>query len=117
MKRSRKPRIGYMALSDDGGGGGTAPMDQTIEQPLTTEEPIELYPRDPLLQTEEPVPDDVAVQLGQDIPAQTVPPQLSSYLAPAVVDSAPDPAAESKGMNWKLIIAIAVIGYLLMKKS
>lgn len=115
----RKKRIGYMALDEtanenlqtNGGGGGGDYVQPTAE-------PIDIYPQDPLQETEEPMPQDVAVQLGQEVAADPVPPQMQSYLAPTVTPTT-DPAAEpaASGFNWKLIAAIVIVGYLLTRKS
>jgi hypothetical protein len=123
MKRNYK-KIGYMAIDENiqetnGGGGSSAPIEPTYEQ---TAEPIDIYPRDPLQEFEEPMPDDVAVQLGQDVPTtEQMPPQLAAQYsaAPPTTEQTIDAGSTTPapGINWKLVLAIAVVGYFLMKNK
>lgn len=110
----KKNRIGYMPIDGEQASNGDALLNPDTSADITPTD--EMYPKDPLIETVEPIPNDVAVLLNQDIPAQQMPPQLQSTIAPGE-NPVPDAQPQAAGINWKLVIAIVVIGYFLTKKS
>jgi hypothetical protein len=116
--KNRRVKIGYMPIEDGStseqmqtNGGGEVYQDPQMIEPAYMEPELNVI--DPLQPADYPTPDDVAAVLEQPIAEQTPPAQLQSTLAPT------EPAAEvpATGVNWKMVIAIVLVGYLLMRKS
>jgi len=117
--RQRKV-MGYMPLEGDPAAETNGGSSISIMEPqLSVSDPVvdpALEVADPLVETNYPIPDDIAADLNQPLPDQTIPAQLESSLAPQTTLPTTDQPATS-AVNWKLIIALLVVGYLLTRKS
>lgn len=121
MKKGRKKnnRIGYMPIEGEtfetnGGGGGMAPV-QDYAEPVYQEPELTMNAIDPIAEPSAyDMPPDVAVTLNQPTADTPPPAQLQTALSETpVLTEQPAPGT----VNWKLIIAVVVIGYLLIRKA